>query len=462
MSLPQSFFAQCRRRTAQLQGALRRRWHAWHLPESVLTRLPRGRLLIAALALAGTVVLVLVGSLIAAASMPTPLPKFEALTRDLPVPGLPEAPKTATWQQEMTQAGDDYRAVLTRLNIPAVQIDTFINTNPLDNELKRFKPGQAFSVQLSPSGEMVGVQYFSDDDDGERNLVSLEKKDGRWLSSPDKMQAKTLPVLREVVVRTSARGALAQAEVPVDIRETVNDTFGKYFSLNDLVPGDSIRLYYDNHYYRGEVIGTGDIHAISITHNGTTYQAYYFGNEGSATFYDDSGKALKQGFSLKPVGDARVSSPFGMRLHPVLGTFRMHTGIDYAVPTGTPIHAPADGVIVESGAKGGYGLAVAVQHPNGILTLYGHLSAFVSGLHVGSPVSTGQVIGFVGTTGRSTGPHLHYEVRINGEPVNPATVALPAPPIAAAQMQAFNARKAAARKMFALLPAAPVTVAQTD
>ena len=175
-------------------------------------------------------------------------------------------------------------------------------------------------------------------------------------------------------------------------------------------------------------MGTGNILAAEIVKGGKSYQAYYYsqgkGDEESGSYYDQSGKSLqqKEGFNIEPVVYTRISSPFGYRVHPVLHTVRMHTGIDYAAPSGTPIKATADGVITFKGWKGGYGNTVMIRHSNGVETLYGHMSAFTPAQ---GTVRAGEVIGFVGTTGRSTGPHLHYEARVNSQPVNPTTVALP-------------------------------------
>jgi murein DD-endopeptidase MepM/ murein hydrolase activator NlpD len=167
----------------------------------------------------------------------------------------------------------------------------------------------------------------------------------------------------------------------------------------------------------------------------------------------------KLGFSNQPVDFARISSPYGVRFHPVLRTVKMHTGIDYAAPSGTPIKAPADGEIVFKGWKGGYGNTVMLQHSNGVETLYAHMSAFSP---AGGKVRAGEIIGYVGSTGRSTGPHLHYEARLNGQPVNPATVALPTPKLSQTEMAEFRRQQQDASNTLAAVRNLPVTVAQLD
>ena len=158
----------------------------------------------------------------------------------------------------------------------------------------------------------------------------------------------------------------------------------------------------------------------------------------------------------------RISSPFGIRVHPITHTVRMHTGIDYAAPQGTRVLAPSDGVVSFRGWKGGYGNAIMLTHDNGMETLYGHLSAFISGVDVGTRVNSGAVIGLVGSTGHSTGPHLHYEVRINGQPVNPATVALPTPQLATADRAALQIYRGKVDEVMQAVRGLPVMVSQVD
>ena len=162
---------------------------------------------------------------------------------------------------------------------------------------------------------------------------------------------------------------------------------------------------------------------------------------------------------MQPVEYTRISSPYGLRVHPILHTLRMHTGIDYAAPEGTPIHAPADGIVTWKGWKGGYGNTIMLTHANGVETLYGHMSAYAP---IGNAVKAGDVIGYVGASGRATGPHLHYEARINGQHVNPTTVALPTPKMEQVNMAKFNQQRAKSDTMLAAIRNLPATVAQVD
>ena len=271
-----------------------------------------------------------------------------------------------------------------------------------------------------------------------------------------------MPTLRSVIVRTSAQGSLAQAGVGVELRESLRDIFSDKVKIDELTEGDQIRLLYNSMYFRGQEMATGDILAAEVIRNGKSYRAYYYdkGDEGGS-YYDQDGKALKEvssnGFNYQPVQFTRISSPYGFRVHPILNTVRMHTGIDYAAPMGTSVYAPADGTLTFRGWKGGYGHTVMLRHANGVETLYAHLSAFSPATGY---VRAGEVIGFVGSSGRSTGPHLHYEARINGQPVNPTSVALPTPKIETVNLAQFRKQQQQAETMMAAIRGLPVTVAQ--
>jgi len=255
----------------------------------------------------------------------------------------------------------------------------------------------------------------------------------------------------------------------VEVRISLKEIFSGKVNLDELKEGDSVRVLYESLYFRGQEIATGNILAAEITAGGQTYYGYYFeqgeSREGSreGNYYDENGQPLKEGFAGLPIEHyTRISSPYGIRIHPVLHTVRMHTGIDYAAPTGTRILAPSDGVVNFRGTKGGYGYAVMIDHGNGLETLYGHMSAFVEGVNVGTHVRAGQVIGLVGSTGRSTGPHLHYEVRINGQHVNPASVALPVPKLTPVNIGSLQNYRAKIDTLMSAVRGLPGIVSQKD
>ncbi|MFE8071392.1 peptidoglycan DD-metalloendopeptidase family protein [Marinobacteraceae bacterium S3BR75-40.1] len=210
----------------------------------------------------------------------------------------------------------------------------------------------------------------------------------------------------------------------------------------DIRKGDSFEVLYEENYIDGKKVGTGRILASTFTNKGeSTTALLYTTEDGESDYYTPDGKSVRKAIRRTPI-NARVSSPFNLqRRHPVLGTVRPHEGTDYAAPPGTPIEASGDATISFIGWKGGYGRAVVLQHGDNISTLYAHMSGFARGLHKGDRVKQGQTIGFVGSSGMVTGPHLHYEYRINGVPRNSRTVKLPeAAPVPATEMARFKAQ----------------------
>jgi murein DD-endopeptidase MepM/ murein hydrolase activator NlpD len=191
-------------------------------------------------------------------------------------------------------------------------------------------------------------------------------------------------------------------------------------------PGDEIAVLFERERVAdGPVIGAGDIRYARLDVGGRIVEAFRFERGDDAAFFTRDGESLRKFLLRTPVSGARMSSGFGMRRHPILGYTRMHRGIDFAAPTGTPIYAAGDGRLVRVGRYGGYGNYIRIQHGEGYATAYAHLSRFAEGMRSGRRVEQGDVIGYVGSTGRSTGPHLHFEVLENGEQVDPLGVAQP-------------------------------------
>ena len=174
-----------------------------------------------------------------------------------------------------------------------------------------------------------------------------------------------------------------------------------------------------------KIIETGNILFANLKLSGQDNTLYFFDKEGSVGHYDKNGKSVKKALMKTPINGARLSSPFGMRKHPIDGFNKMHKGTDFAAPMGTPIMASGDGVVKKASWCGGGGNCVVIKHNSTYKTVYAHMSKFASGIRSGVRVKQGQVIGFVGSTGKSTGPHLHYEVIVNGKRINSQTLKLP-------------------------------------
>ena len=194
----------------------------------------------------------------------------------------------------------------------------------------------------------------------------------------------------------------------------------------DIRRGDKFSILYEEQFIEGKKYQTGTILAAEFTNQGKTFKAIRFtDNSGRTNYYTPTGLSMRKTFLRSPVDFRRISSRFGKRKHPILKKRRLHKGVDYAARRGTPIQSSGDGKVIFKGRKGGYGRVVIVQHGSRYQTLYAHMNGFKRGIRVGKYVKQGQTIGFVGSSGRATGPHLHYEFRVNGSHRNPLTVRLP-------------------------------------
>jgi murein DD-endopeptidase MepM/ murein hydrolase activator NlpD len=238
-----------------------------------------------------------------------------------------------------------------------------------------------------------------------------------------------------------------------------NEIFGWDIDFaNDIHAGDEFSALYQRRFQDGAYVSDGRVLAAEFVNRGKTHRAVWFESaDGSVKgYYTPEGKGMRKAFLRVPIDFARVSSGFNpKRRHPITGKVRAHRGIDFAAPTGTPIYAAGDGRIEFAGRKGGYGNAVVINHGKGITTLYGHMSRFGKSARNGRAVRQGQVIGYVGSTGASTGPHLHYEYRVKGVHKNPASIALPNTEIPSRYLPEFRSQAEVALAQLELANSAP-------
>lgn len=381
---------------------------------------------------------------------------------------LPALPATAVtgeryWREERVLRGDTLGGLLSRLGVSSAEANHFIHSAPVSRDLLKLRSGATLSVQIDDQGELFGLRFLNDDENGEKVLVVIEKSGQQWQASAEAPATETIQTVRSVDVRTSLGGALAQAGVPLEVRLQLGEIFAEQLDTSRLKRGSRVNLVYETLLYKGSPISTGNVLAAEIISDGRQWQAFYFAHDSeSGAYYDASGQPLRKGFSLTPVANAPVSSGFGMRLHPVLHNLRMHEGIDYAAGTGTPIVAPADGTVDTMASQNGYGNVVILKHSAKLSTLYAHMSRFESTLKRGSKVRAGDVIGYVGATGRVTGPHLHMEVHVDGQAVDPSSTALPAQTLSATQRLALREHSVKLAGNLKLLREIPASVAQLE
>jgi murein DD-endopeptidase MepM/ murein hydrolase activator NlpD len=245
------------------------------------------------------------------------------------------------------------------------------------------------------------------------------------LQSPLEMRVRTV----RGAISTSLFEAVEAAGAHDQTAVQLADIFGWDIDfVLDVRPGDTFVVTYPEVWRDGVYLKDGPIQAAAFVNQGREFRAVrYTDPQGDSHYYTPDGRSLHKAFLRTPVEFTRVSSRFNSaRLHPILNRIRAHKGVDYAAPIGTPVRAAGDGRIRFAGVKGGYGNLVEIEHTRSIVTVYGHLSRFARGTRAGAHVTQGEVIAYVGMTGLATGPHLHYEYRVNGVFKNPQTVTLPA------------------------------------
>ena len=234
-------------------------------------------------------------------------------------------------------------------------------------------------------------------------------------------------IYKEDLITQSLYRTAVDQKIPANIIVEFARIYGFQVDFQrDIRRNDKFQIMYEIFFNeKKEVIDTGEILFANLNLSGQDNNLYYFDNKGSEGHYDKNGKSVKKALMKTPINGARLSSPFGMRKHPIDGYNKMHRGTDFAAPMGTPIMASGDGVIKKAGWCGGGGNCVKIKHNTTYQTIYAHMSKFARGIKPGVRVKQGQTIGYVGSTGKSTGPHLHYEVIVNGKKVNSQKLKLP-------------------------------------
>ncbi len=386
----------------------------------------------------------------------TPLAGDSRITLPLPLPGktaddasdtvhsaefaLAEETETAIdWQVETVRPGDSLARIFSRLGISAQQLDRLMRTGGKQvAQLKRIMPGQTLKFDLR-DGELQQLVYEID----RLNTLHIQREGDDFGARTETRELETRITNASGVISSSLFLAGMDAGLSDNLIMELAGIFGWDidFAL-DIREGDRFTLLYEEKYLDGEKLRDGDILAAEFTNRGKTYRALrYTDASGRSDYYTPDGKSMRKAFIRTPVDFTRISSRFGKRYHPTQKKRKNHHGVDYAAPRGTPIKAAGDGKIVHIGNKGGYGKTIIIQHGGKYSTLYAHMSSYNRKLRRGARVKQGQTIGYVGSTGRSTGPHLHYEFRVNGVHRNPLTVKLPtAAPIQAKYRADFLAK----------------------
>ena len=364
----------------------------------------------------------------------------------LPLPPLAMARRGETpgdsWQILRVQRGQTLSDLFEAAGVSATVMHRVLDHPGTREVLTRLKPGAEVAFDLPVNGALRSLRFDRDDN----HRVELSLRDDQINEKVTERATSTRTVVASGEITSSLYASARKAGLSPSAIATMTDEIFKYdidFS-KDLQPGDRFSVVMDETWREGERIDTSKILAATFNTGGKTYSGFRYERGGKFEYYDINGRPLKKSFIRMPIPFARLSSNFGARRHPVLGTMRMHNGVDYAARTGTPIMAAGDARVQFAGNQRGYGNVVILDHGRGYTTLYGHMSRLGS-YRVGQRVPQGAVIGYVGATGLATGPHLHYEFRVNGQHRNPLSVTMPPPePLQGAELAAFRAQTAPA------------------
>lgn len=341
----------------------------------------------------------------------------------------------------IVRRNDTLERIFRRLKLSLDDLTSMLGLPGARTALNRIRAGEKLTVVHED-----GVVYALKRRISDTEILAVKRADDGFIAEVIATPIEIRMAHAHGTIDTSLFVAARAAGVsPETILRLANDIFGWDidFAL-DIRPGDRFKMIYEQKYRGGQYIGDGRIVAAEFINDGEIYRAVHYASDDGEIddYFTPEGRSVRRQFLRAPLDFRRVSSNFNLRRrHPIRNIIRAHQGVDYAAPTGTIIKAAGDGRVSFVGRKGGYGKVVILEHGGGISTLYGHMSSFARGMRAGQRVKQGQTIGYVGRSGAATGPHLHYEYRVNGTHKNPRTVRLPdAAPIPAKYLADFESR----------------------
>lgn len=370
-------------------------------------------------------------------------PVSEAVYEELETPvAVTEAASTLPFvYDERVRAGDTLTSLLRRIGLKDDAALAFIEDSKQGKEAMRsLRTGRSVLAMIRPDGTLHSLQVPLDSE-GRKFAVARSGSDALRIVSKPAIDKQIIVEMRSGTIRNSLYAAIDSAGVPDRVASKFVELFSNDVDFSkDLRAGDRFSIVYETEYENGVAIRSGRVLAAEFVNKDESHTVVlYRDQDGEDAYFTAEGEPLSQAFLQYPLEFTRISSTFGMRMHPVLGYSRAHNGVDFTAPTGTPVMAATDGRIAFMGVQSGYGNTVIIEHRDGYSTLYAHLSRFNNEFSPGQKVRQGQVVAYVGSTGVSTGPHLHYEVRLNGTQLNPLDTTLPRAGIfTASERAAFN------------------------
>ncbi|MGE0623583.1 MAG: peptidoglycan DD-metalloendopeptidase family protein [Pseudomonadales bacterium] len=356
----------------------------------------------------------------------------EMLPEPEPVPALLE-------KTRVVRSGDSLARIFASLEIPARELKLLEQTKPHGQRLHDIYPGHTFTFTVNGSNEIIKLNYSP----SPLETLAFERAGDGFISRDVQRE----PELQTAYKHATIDSSLFVASQRAGLDDSLTMRLAQIFQWDidfvlDIRKGDEFYVLFEERYLDDQFIGYGDILAAEFVNQKQSYRAVrYLDTEGRSGYFNPDGKNMRKAFLRAPVEFSRISSNFNLRRkHPLHNRTMPHRGIDYAAPTGTPILAAGDGRIQTASKTAANGNFVVLQHGEQFVTKYLHLSRFARGVRAGSRVEQGQVIGYVGSTGAATGPHLHYEFLVNGVHMNPRTVKLPdAQPIGSTERLRFSA-----------------------
>ncbi len=336
--------------------------------------------------------------------------------------------------------GDFFGSIMENFGVGANQVQKILKVSEGVFDVRKIKLGSQYEVLVEKDTLGEAAYFVYELDNLSYAVVSL--KDSLYARIYEKEVEAVLKRAR-ATISTSLWNDVQQAGIPPLMALRLSDVYDCTIDFFGLQKGDWFEVMYEELMHEGEYMGLGKIYYAQFNHAGKTYDAIRFNaGENSSVFWNGKGESLKKAFLKAPLNFTRISSRFTYaRKHPVLKIVRPHTGVDYAAPSGTPVVALGDGVVTHRGWAGGGGNTIKIKHPGNYVTSYMHLRGYAKGIVKGSRVTRGQLIGYVGSTGLSTGPHLDFRVYKNGKPIDPLKMESPSvEPVSKEDMPAFLAQ----------------------
>ena len=366
------------------------------------------------------------------------------------------------WKNIEVKSGDSISAIFSKVGLSDQDLFKVLNSSDEAKVLNQVYPGYTLDFLIPSAGELEQLRLLKSPLEGLLFTLNNNHYDVESILNFPQLR----PTFKVGTITDSLFMAGQREQIPaVTIMDMANIFGGVIDFILDPRTGDDFSILYDEKYLDGEFIGHGDILATQYTNQGKTFTAVrYVNEEGEAGYYNADGESMRKAFLRSPLDVFRISSNFNPnRRHPILNTIRAHKGTDYAAPTGTPIRATSDGQVTRASRNGSFGNLVIVKHAGGFETKYAHLSKYGNGIKKGKRVRQGDIIGYVGSTGSATGPHLHYEFLMGGVHQNPRTIIdkLPkAESIDASEMDRFRTQTADLLKRFSDMNGTRLTLNQ--